>query len=455
MSDKIYAWLLRLYPSNFRERYGEEALQLFRDRLGHERGFWPRLRLWLDLVTDLTISLPRQYRYVQRALIASSTFRPRDGVPLFQVLESGSPRRGALLCGALLSSLTLGVLPLVISRAGDYPAPLGFFKARARPSQAVAALSSEINSRRAADAAGPEVIDRHQVIAKAVEYLNRYYVDPEVARQTGDALLAHEKRGDDDAVPDGAAFAELLTWQMKDVSHDEYLKMVYEPARTPDPSLQPSEEEIAQYRKEMKRQNCTFERVTVLPHNIGYIKLNSFPNPTVCRSKAKASMAFLNHADAIIFDLRDNRGGSSDMVALLATYLFDRPTHLNDFYDRGTNSTEQVWTLPPVPENKLAAKPVYVLISPATFSAGEGFSYDLKVLKRATLVGETTSGRGHMGKPHRIDDHFVIRIPGIRVTNPFSGTNWEGTGVQPDVRVKAADALETALKLAAGQPSKK
>jgi C-terminal processing protease CtpA/Prc len=160
-------------------------------------------------------------------------------------------------------------------------------------------------------------------------------------------------------------------------------------------------------------------------------------------------MAHLNHVDAMIFDLRDNRGGSSDMMALLATYLFDHPTHLNDFYDRGANSTEQVWTLPPVPANKLADKPVYVLISPTTFSAAEGFSYDLKVLKRATLVGETTSGRGHMGMPHRIDDHFIIRIPGIRVTNPVSRTNWEGTGVQPDVRVKAADALETAAQLAA------
>jgi C-terminal processing protease CtpA/Prc len=53
-----------------------------------------------------------------------------------------------------------------------------------------------------------------------------------------------------------------------------------------------------------------------------------------------------------------------------------------------------------------------------------------------------------MGMPHRIDDHFTIRIPGMRVINPISKTNWEGTGVQPDVKVKAADALTTAEDLA-------
>jgi hypothetical protein len=97
-------------------------------------------------------------------------------------------------------------------------------------------------------------------------------------------------------------------------------------------------------------------------------------------------MAKLNHADAIIFDLRDNPGGYANMVALVATYLFDRPTHLNDFYDRSKNSTEESWTLPPVPGNRLADKPAFVLTSSTTFSAAEGFSYDLKMLKRATLA---------------------------------------------------------------------
>jgi hypothetical protein len=293
-----------------------------------------------------------------------------------------------------------------------------------------------------------DAAERQRVIHGAAANLTKYYVDPGVAQKMARALLVHEQNGDDDTATDGNAFADLLTRQMLDVSHDSYVTMVYSTVTTPENPPAPTAKEVALYRKEMLESNCTFENVRILPHNIAYVKFNEFPDASICGTTVAAAMASLNHADAIIFDLRDNRGGYSNMVALIATYLFDRPTHLNDFYDRGDNSTEQSWTQPPVPGNRLADKPAYVLTSPTTFSAAEGFSYDLKMLKRATLVGETTSGRGHMGMGHRIDDHFTIRVPGMRVINPISKTNWEGTGVEPDVKVKAADALATAEKLA-------
>jgi C-terminal processing protease CtpA/Prc len=70
------------------------------------------------------------------------------------------------------------------------------------------------------------------------------------------------------------------------------------------------------------------------------------------------------------------------------------------------------------------------------------------MLKRAILVGETTAGAAHSGVFHRIDDHFGIGIPETKPINPFLKTDWAETGVEPDLKVKAADALETAVKLA-------
>jgi len=300
-----------------------------------------------------------------------------------------------------------------------------------------------------------EAAERHRVIDGAVAALTKYYVDPDVAQRMADALRTHEKNGDDDSATDGHAFADLLTRQMWHVSHDKYVLMVYSTISSSENPPPPTPADVARYRREMQQNNCTFEKVETLPHNIGYLKFNTFPDAAICGPTAAAAMAKLNDADAIIFDLRDNPGGYANMVARIATYLFDRPTHLNDFYNRADNSTEQSWTLPPVPGNKLAGKPAFVLTSHTTFSAAEGFSYDLKMLRRATLVGETTSGRGHMGMAHRIDDHFLIRVPGVRVINPISKTNWEGTGVQPDVAVKAADALTTAVKLAEREMQKK
>ena len=81
--------------------------------------------------------------------------------------------------------------------------------------------------------------------------------------------------------------------------------------------------------------------------------------------------------------------------------------------------------------------------------------YDLKMLKRVTLVGETARGSAHAGVFHRIDDHFGMGIPEVRAVNPFSKTDWEGTGVEPDVKVKAPEALETAEKLAENKLQRK
>jgi peptidase S41-like protein len=296
---------------------------------------------------------------------------------------------------------------------------------------------------------------RHRVIDGAIAIVTKYYVDPDVAQRMAIAIRKHENDGDDEGATDAATFADLLTSQMRDVSHDTHVVVTYSTATTRDNSPEPTADEVARYRSEMEQSNCTFEKVAILPHNIGYLKFNSFPDASICGPTAASAMAKLNHVDAIIFDLRDNPGGYANMVAFIATYLFDRPTHLNDFYDRSENSTEESWTLAPVPGNKLADKPAFVLTSSTTFSAAEGFSYDLKMLKRATLVGKTTSGRGHMGAEHRIDDHFTIRVPSMKVINPISRTNWEGTGVEPDVKVKAADALKAAIDLAERKLQKK
>jgi hypothetical protein len=62
MSEKIYSWLLHLYPETFRDEYRTDVLQLFRDRARAERGFFARCRLWFDVIVDLAVSVPREYR---------------------------------------------------------------------------------------------------------------------------------------------------------------------------------------------------------------------------------------------------------------------------------------------------------------------------------------------------------------------------------------------------------
>jgi hypothetical protein len=80
-----------------------------------------------------------------------------------------------------------------------------------------------------------------------------------------------------------------------------------------------------------------------------------------------------------------------------------KPTHLNDLWERKSDATQQYWTLPYVPGKRLESKPAYVLTLKRTSSGAEEFSYNLKNLKRAPVVGETTGGGAHPVSGHRID----------------------------------------------------
>src|SRR5262249_44829150 len=120
--------------------------------------------------------------------------------------------------------------------------------------------------------------------------------------------------------------------------------------------------------------------------------------------------------------------------------------HLNDLAWRGPGGerVEQWWTSPHVAGKRYADKEVYLLTSKRTFSAAEEFAYNLQTLKRVTIVGEMTGGGARPGGTRPIDDHFVIWVPSGRAVNPHTKTNWEGTGVKPDVEVPAESALKTA-----------
>lgn len=206
--------------------------------------------------------------------------------------------------------------------------------------------------------------------------------------------------------------------------------------------------------KLLAQRNCGFETADHFSSNIGYLKLNWFDEPEYCATTAMAAMNFLADSDALIFDLRANHGGAPEMAALISSYLFDERTHLGDVYDRGQDTTEQFWTFAHLPGKKLTGKPIFVLTSGRTFSTGEQFSDNLQALKRATLIGEATGGGAHPTAPHRIDDHFFIRVPFGRFINPITKADWEGTGVEPDIKVSAAEALDVAKKLAAEEISK-
>ncbi|HEY1272677.1 MAG TPA: S41 family peptidase, partial [Terriglobales bacterium] len=395
MSEKAFRLLLHLYPPRFRHEYGDEALQLFRDRARDETGVWLSIRLWLDLIADLVLSLARPDRYRQPDVPGASAKACLDGTPTFFVFETTSPGRRPLLLGGLLSLVTLIFFPRLMSEFGNFRPSSGWSFASPGAFQRQSREPEQPASRSGQDVQGPrganpslDASSRRRIIASAIVAIKQHHIDPLEAQKAADALLAHEGQGDDDAATTTEEFARLATQQMREATGDHQLELLYSPSAIPERSPGPPPAPSAAYREEALRVNCAFEQVEILPHNIGYLKLNAFPDVSVCQATAAAAMAELNDADALIFDLRDNRGGFPGMVSLIAAYLFDHPEYM---YCPLENTTAESWTHSPVPGNKLAHKPVYILTSPRTISAAEEFAYDLKMLKRATLVGQTTA----------------------------------------------------------------
>jgi C-terminal processing protease CtpA/Prc len=185
-------------------------------------------------------------------------------------------------------------------------------------------------------------------------------------------------------------------------------------------------------------------RVQMLPQHVGYLEVKNFATDNV--AEFERAIELLKDAKALILDLRQCPGGGPIGVRYLSTYLFSKPTHLVSTYTRGMDAPAERWTLESVPGPRLVDVPVYILISRRTFSAGESFTFGLKITGRAVIVGEKTAGGGHFGNIVPLPHGLQMFLPTGRTYDPRTGKGWEADGIHPDIETPSADALEAAIK---------
>lgn len=350
---------------------------------------------------------------------------------------------GMLTSIFMFATFTLSLQPTVLPNA---PAHLGEASGSEKPG------ADSNDSARQAVATDPEA--NHKLIAAIAANLKQLYVDRAIGQQLADALLAHDKNGDYESFDVGADLAARINRDIQTTGRALRIPrgvfvadVVYSARPLPTGPPPPMTAEMRERnRATLLQQNCLFEILETQPHNVGYMKLNGFADATACQETIGRAMASLNGVAALIVDLRDNGGGFGDSALQIAGYLFDRPTYL---YDPRPDSPVPTRTASPISGNKLVDKPVYVLTSSSTQSAAEYFVYNLKMLKRATVVGETTAGHQHSGAFHRINDHVGMGIQeAAPPDNPYPVRGWEVIGVEPDVKVPRREAFAVARKLA-------
>lgn len=296
--------------------------------------------------------------------------------------------------------------------------------------------------------AQPTAIDateRRAAVEEAANVLRAQYIHPDVADRAARVIETALAGGAYDGLDDRRAFAARLTEDLNTVAHDKDLRVSSRSAPPPRPGRGPP-----------PRSEGGVVRADRLAGNIGYLEIMGFPPMEVFAPAANRAMAALGDTQALIIDMRRNGGGSPASVSHLVSFFMPERTHVNDLIWRnpGTQTfrTESFWT-GPTPTSYLG-KPVYLLTSSFTFSGGEEFVYDLKALKRGTLVGEVTGGGANPGAMRQLSADLAVFVPGGRAENPITKTSWEGKGVTPDIAAPAADALKVALeRLGASGPA--
>jgi C-terminal processing protease CtpA/Prc len=291
-----------------------------------------------------------------------------------------------------------------------------------------------------------------EVIDSVLETLDKNYVFPDVAEKMSKHIRKQQKNKAYKDLDDAFEFSQKLTEDLREICQDKHLGVRFMPGMTeadvmPD-SLMSDEmkkQQEEEYLQELKFKNFGFHKLERLEGNIGYLDLRGFIGAEYGGPTAVAAMNFLANSEAVIIDLRQNGGGHPSMIQLMSSYFFDEPTHLNNFYYRPADSIQQFWTQAHVQGQRMTDVDLYVLTSGRTFSGAEEFTYNMKNLERATIIGETTGGGAH---PVDGFGFFNLKtsmsVPIGRAVNPITGTNWEGTGIAPHIDVPQEDALERA-----------
>ncbi|NUO64921.1 MAG: S41 family peptidase [Gemmatimonadaceae bacterium] len=329
------------------------------------------------------------------------------------------------------------------------------------PSRAYAQTSA------VAQASAPAQLDaaaRKEVVDNLEALLVRHYVDADTGKLIAANIAKRFAAGAYERMTNPYEFAEAVTTDLRAINGDKHLMMLYDPRQ---PAMrvgpeglrmlggsggpgrrEPSPAMIAQAR----RSHFGLARVDILPGNIGYVEIRGFSGSPEAQDAVVAALQYVQYADALIFDLRRNGGGSAELVNFIISH-FTGPDTLASLTvkNRSGGETFTRYTLAKVPGPRRTDVPLYVLTSGYTASAGEDFSFVLKNLGRATIVGEPTAGAGHNNAFLDTGHGFGTSISFTRVMDPKSGAEWERIGVQPTVRVDQGKALETAEVLALKQ----
>lgn len=273
--------------------------------------------------------------------------------------------------------------------------------------------------------------EQAEVIDKISKLLKEKYIDPAIAEKSSIFIQKQFEVGAYERLFDFEVFGKRLSNDLQSVSHDGHM---YLSLTKPEVAqLEANDPELAQIQRRRieKQNNYGFKKVELLEGNVGYINFKYFSGHDSATKTAVAALHFLSNTDALIIDLRENRGGASSMQQFLLSYFFSEKTLLEIVTRRKQSEKEEFSTLEDVPGKRLDKIP-----------------YLLQAHKRAIIIGEVSAGVDLRGDFYRINKHYTMFVSTAKSVSPITGGSYGGVGVVPDIKVSAKNALERAYSLA-------
>lgn len=317
----------------------------------------------------------------------------------------------------------------------------------------LAQVRTPVTEAQAANALSPA--ERDAVVAAVKAAYKKNYVFPDKVP----AILARldkSKASGRYNVGNPNELAALITVDLRESSQDGHAYMQYDPQRyaaavsTPagGPGSGPSAGLGDFDAANARRDNYGLVETRILPGNIRYLKISGFEWVGDETGQAyDGAMRFLKGGDAVIIDLRGNGGGSAEAVQYAISHFLKAGTLEITFLHAGDEPV-QTRVLDNLPAGRMIGKPLYVLIDKGVGSAAESFAYDVQQFKLGTLIGAPTAGAANNNDFFPVAPGYMLSVSTGRPMHAVSKSNWEGTGVAPDVAITPSQALEMAQSLA-------
>jgi len=287
---------------------------------------------------------------------------------------------------------------------------------------------------------------KKETIGKIDLLLQENYVFPDQAELIANHLNKSLKEGKFKKYDLLDSFAHALTKEIRVVNNDKHLGVwtAFALAKEHE-NLNNDYQSYLKIHTDIRKQANGFKEVKIIDGNIGYLNINFFLAETT--KTIDAYMYLLTNTDAVIIDLQDNGGGNPKTVNYLCSYFLESNLLTNTLYFRQGNRKDEAITHE-VNGKKMIDVPLFIITGSKTFSGAEEFSYNMQSQKRATLVGKVTGGAANPGDVFKINPDLEIFIPTGTGINPITKTNWEGTGVIPEIKISGESAYSKAVELA-------